>query len=74
MQKITGNGAVFLETDGYCKEYELAEEFINVEYDDLKIFYIWGHSYEFEDDRFLFCHMVCGFTAKKLRKNHCTVG
>ena len=30
MQKITGNGAVFLETDGYCKEYELAEEFINL--------------------------------------------
>ena len=30
--------------------FELAEEFINAEYDDLKIFYIWGHSYEFEDD------------------------
>lgn len=24
MQKITGNGLVFLEIDGYCKEYELA--------------------------------------------------
>ncbi|MBQ3154617.1 MAG: TIGR00266 family protein [Clostridia bacterium] len=24
MQKITGNGVVFLEIDGYCKEYELA--------------------------------------------------
>ena len=24
MQKITGNGMVFLEIDGYCKEYELA--------------------------------------------------
>ena len=25
---------------------ELAEEFINAEYDDAKMFYIWGHSYE----------------------------
>ncbi len=25
MQKITGNGMVFIEIDGYCKEYELAE-------------------------------------------------
>ena len=24
MQKITGNGIVFLEIDGYCKEYDLA--------------------------------------------------
>lgn len=24
MQKVTGNGLVFLEIDGYCKEYELA--------------------------------------------------
>ena len=24
MQKITGNGLVFLEIDGYCKAYELA--------------------------------------------------
>lgn len=30
--------------------FSLAEEFINSEYDELKIFYIWGHSYEFEDD------------------------
>ena len=30
--------------------FDLAEEFINAEYDDLKIFYIWGHAYEFEDD------------------------
>lgn len=28
--------------------FELAEEFINTDYDELKIFYIWGHSYEFE--------------------------
>lgn len=25
MQKISGNGMVFLEIDGYCKEYDLAE-------------------------------------------------
>lgn len=24
MQKITGNGLVFVEIDGHCKEYELA--------------------------------------------------
>ena len=30
--------------------FQLAEQFINSKYDELKIFYIWGHSYEFEDD------------------------
>ncbi len=45
--------------------FELAEEFINADYDDLKIFYIWGHSYEFEDennwDRIeKFCRLISG--------------
>ncbi len=30
--------------------FDLAEEFVNMECDDLKIFYVWGHAYEFEDD------------------------
>ena len=45
--------------------FELAEKFINTEYNDLKIFYIWGHSYEFEDennwDRIEeFCRLISG--------------
>ena len=45
--------------------FELAEEFINAQYDDAKMFYIWGHSYEliteedwtkFED----FCKLISG--------------
>lgn len=30
--------------------FEIAEKFLETESEDLKIFYIWGHSYEFEDD------------------------
>lgn len=32
------------------KLFELAKKFVDMECDNLKIFYVWGHSYEFEDD------------------------
>ncbi len=31
---------------------ELGEEFINLKTDTPKVFYIWGHSYEFDRDDF----------------------
>ena len=31
------------------KMFELAEEFVNLKTDTPKLFYIWGHSYEFDD-------------------------
>lgn len=45
--------------------FELAEEFINAQYDDAKMFYIWGHSYELitEEDwtKFEeFCKLISG--------------
>lgn len=45
------------------KMFELAEAFINLKVDKPKIFYIWGHSYEFDIDntwdRFVeFCGLV----------------
>lgn len=45
--------------------FELAEEFINAHYDDAKMFYIWGHSYELitEEDwtKFEeFCKLISG--------------
>ncbi|MBP3600203.1 MAG: polysaccharide deacetylase family protein [Clostridia bacterium] len=47
------------------KLLSLAEEFINAQYDDAKMFYIWGHSYELitEDDwtKFEdFCKLISG--------------
>ena len=31
--------------------FNLADEFLKLNPDSLKIFYIWGHSYEFEDEK-----------------------
>lgn len=31
--------------------FELADKFLKLSPDSLKIFYIWGHSYEFEDEK-----------------------
>ena len=47
------------------KLFELAEEFINMECDELKIFYVWGHAYEFEVDNNWeriekFCQIISG--------------
>lgn len=47
------------------KMFKLADEFIQLETDTPKVFYIWGHSYEFdirnEWDRFEeFCSMISG--------------
>ncbi len=33
------------------KLFELAEEFLAMETEEPKIFYVWGHSYEFEGDK-----------------------
>ena len=46
----------FLAYDPTCHHnddalFELAEKFINLTPDKPQIFYIWGHSYEFESDR-----------------------
>ena len=34
----------------FNKLFELANEFISLEPDEPKLFYIWGHSYEFDED------------------------
>lgn len=49
----------------FDKMFELAEEFINLETDTPKIFYIWGHAYEFDINnswaRFEeFCKLISG--------------
>ena len=42
------NPSVYIqETD---KMWEMAEEFINLQTDEPKLFYIWGHAYEFDID------------------------
>ncbi len=54
---------IYSETD---KAFELAKEFINLKNDEPKIFYVWGHSYEFDEadgkwDRFEeFCQLISG--------------
>jgi len=47
------------------KLFELAEEFINMECNEFKIFYVWGHSYEFDVDNNWeriedFCKLISG--------------
>jgi len=49
----------------FDKMFELAEEFINLETDTPRIFYIWGHAYEFDINnswaRFEeFCKLISG--------------
>lgn len=49
----------------FDKMFELAEQFINMKPDSPKIFYIWGHAYEFDInnswDRFEeFCKLISG--------------
>ena len=34
----------------FNKLFELANEFINLKPDEPKLFYVWGHSYEFDED------------------------
>lgn len=51
-----------METD---KMFELAHEFIELKTDKPKLFYIWGHSYEFDafnlwDKMEEFCHLISG--------------
>ncbi len=51
-----------LETD---KMWEMAEQFIKLETDEPKIFYIWGHAYEFDIDNSWqkfddFCKLISG--------------
>ena len=46
--------------------FELADEFLNLKTDTPKIFYIWGHSYEFDEndtwDVFEdFCKLISGY-------------
>lgn len=47
------------------KLFELAHEFINLKTDDKKIFYVWGHSYEFDIENTWdlfesFCKLISG--------------
>jgi len=59
------NPSVYItETD---KMFEMANEFINLKTDEPKLFYIWGHSYEFDAFDFInwekfeeFCKLVSG--------------
>ena len=47
------------------KTMELAEKFLKLEPDELKVFYVWGHSYEFDcnnnwDEFEAFCSFISG--------------
>ncbi len=44
------NPTAYHRSDGFDKLYELAEIFFKSETDSPQIFYIWGHSYEFDVD------------------------
>ena len=47
------NGFLYAREGSETHSFDLQEDLLRfrpTEYDDLKIFYIWGHSYEFEDD------------------------
>jgi len=55
--------SVYHRENGYKTLFELGEKFISEKYDAPKIFYIWGHSYEFDlDDSWdtieEFCKMI----------------
>ena len=51
---------------GWDKLFDMAEEFINLKTDTPKVFYIWGHAYEFDvyPERWQmfeeFCSMISG--------------
>lgn len=52
---------------------ELAEEFINAEYNDAKMFYIWGHSYELvTEEQWQEFEEFCAFIANKADIWYCT--
>lgn len=42
------NPTVYHNGDGFEKMKELADKFFSIESDEPQIFYIWGHSYEFD--------------------------
>ena len=49
----------------FDKMFDLAEQFISMKADTPKIFYIWGHSYEFDihdtwDKMERFCKLISG--------------
>ena len=49
----------------FDKMFELAEQFINLKTDTPKVFYIWGHAYEFDihdtwDKMERFCELISG--------------
>jgi hypothetical protein len=52
---------------------EKAEEFINLQSDEIKLFYIWGHSYELDiNDDWDFFRDFCRLISKKEDILYCT--
>ncbi|MBO5064873.1 MAG: polysaccharide deacetylase family protein [Clostridia bacterium] len=52
---------------------DMADEFLNSETEDLKLFYIWGHSYELDiDDSWDYFEDVCKMLSNKKDVMYCT--